>query len=77
MSFDDRERMREIGELNDPVAEMLRRMIAEFDDEHYDACPSNDDSGPCNCFAGHLLADAKRVLEAAIANSPAVGKSEV
>lgn len=60
------EAMLEIGQLTDPVKEALRRMIAEFGDEHYHTCPADNDSGPCECFAGHLSNDAKRVLEEAL-----------
>ena len=38
---------------------------AEFGDEHYHTCPADNDSGPCDCFAGHLLTDARLVIEAA------------
>lgn len=61
-----REAMLEIGQLTDPIQEALRRMIAEFGDEHYHTCPADSDSGPCNCFAGHLNADVRAVLENSI-----------
>lgn len=61
--------MREMGQLADPVKEALRRMIHEFGDEHYHTCPADDDSGPCECFAGHLLNDARRALEESLALS--------
>lgn len=68
-SSDHRDAMREIGELVDPVQEMLRRMIAEFGDEHYHLCPANFDGGVCDCFAGHLLNDARKVIETAVSFS--------
>lgn len=58
-----REAMRQMGEQADPVREALRRMIAEFHDYHYHGCPADDDSGPCECFAGHLLIKAREALE--------------
>ena len=65
---DHRDAMREMGPQVDPVIEALRRMIAEFGDEHYHTCPADNDSGPCDCFAGHLLNDARRVIDEAIAS---------
>lgn len=56
------EEMIEIGQQSDPVLEMLRRMLAEFGDEHYHTCPADNDSGPCDCFAGHLIKDAVELL---------------
>lgn len=58
-----RDEMREMGQLNDPVREMLRRMIAEFGDEHYHTCPADAGTGPCDCFAGSLIMEARTVLE--------------
>ena len=69
MSTYTRDRMREIGPLVDPVTEMLRRMIAEFADEHYHTCPADNDSGPCDCFAGLLLVEARQALETAVSQS--------
>lgn len=57
-----REEMIELGQQSDPVREALRRMLAEFGDDHYPACPADNDSGPCECFAGHLSADARSAL---------------
>jgi hypothetical protein len=57
------EAMREIGQLTDPVQEALRRMIAEFGDEHYHTCPADNDSGACNCFAGILSRNSRKALE--------------
>lgn len=65
-SSDHRDAMREMGELTDPVKEMLRRMIAEFGDEHYHTCPADTDTGPCDCFAGALVANARDALEKAV-----------
>lgn len=59
-----REAMIKIGEQADPVREMLRRMVAEFHDYHYHGCPADNDSGPCNCFAGALLVRAGAALSA-------------
>lgn len=56
------EEMLEMGQQADPAREMLRRMIAEFGNEHYHTCPADNDSGPCDCFAGHLIVDALAVL---------------
>jgi hypothetical protein len=64
-----RDAMRAIGPQKDPVLEMLRRMIAEFADEHYHTCPADNDSGPCDCFAGHLLTEARLAFEAAAMSS--------
>ena len=58
--------MREMGELRDPVQEQLRRMLHEFGDEHYYTCPADNDSGPCDCFAGFLISRARAILEAAV-----------
>lgn len=66
LPMDARESMRAIGQLADPVHEALRRMIAEFGDQHYHACPADNDSGPCECFAGHVVTDATRVLMTAM-----------
>lgn len=75
MSTDHRDAMREIGELSDPVQEALRRMIAEFGGEpHYHTCPADSDSGPCDCFAGHLLVDVRRTLESAVRSETERGK---
>lgn len=74
MGTDHRDKMREIGQLADPIQEALRRMIAEFGDEHYHTCPADNDSGPCDCFAGHLLVDARRALEGAV--SPSNGERQ-
>jgi hypothetical protein len=68
MSNDHQNAMREMGEQSDPVIEALRRMIHEFGDEHYHTCPADNDSGPCDCFAGHLLNDARRVIDAAVSD---------
>lgn len=58
-----RDEMLDIGEQRDPVREMLRRMVAEFGNEpHYHTCPADNDTGPCDCFAGHLIVDALAVL---------------
>ena len=57
------EAMIELGEQADPIREALRRMISEFGDEHYYTCPADDDSGPCDCFAGHLIKDVRVLLE--------------
>jgi hypothetical protein len=62
---DLREEMREMGHQPDSVREALRRMIAEFYDYHYMGCPADEDKGPCNCFAGHLLIDAAAALRKA------------
>jgi hypothetical protein len=59
------EEMREMGQQSDPVREALRRMLAEFGDEHYHTCPADNGTGPCDCFAGHLIVDARAVLESA------------
>jgi bacterioferritin-associated ferredoxin len=56
------EAMLEMGQQADPIREALRRMIAEFGDEHYHTCPADNDSGPCECFAGHLIVDARATL---------------
>ena len=69
--METRDAMREMGELLDPVQEQLRRMLHEFANEHYHTCPSDNDSGPCDCFAGHLIVKARAALEAASASSPA------
>jgi hypothetical protein len=61
---DIHEAMVEMGEQSDPVREALRRMLAEFGDQHYHTCPADDDSGPCDCFAGHLTKDALATLTA-------------
>jgi len=66
MSGEVQDAMREMGELLDPVQEQLRRMLHEFGDEHYHTCPADNDSGPCECFAGHLIVRARAVLEAAV-----------
>lgn len=71
---DHREAMLEIGELTDPIQEALRRMIAEFGDYHYHGCPADNDSGPCECFAGNLLNNSRRTLDAALALSSREGK---
>ena len=57
-----REAMQEMGEQSDPIREALRRMIAEFGDEHYHTCPADNDSGPCDCFAGHLIKDVVAII---------------
>ncbi len=62
---DVRDEMREMGEQADPVREALRRMIAEFHDYHYHTCPADDDSGPCDCFAGILIKQSLETLKAA------------
>jgi len=63
MSDDHREAMLEMGEQPDPIKEALRRMIAEFGDYHYHTCPADNDTGLCDCFAGHLLNDARRAID--------------
>lgn len=65
------EAMIKIGELRDPVLEALRRMISEFGDEHYHTCPTDNDSGPCNCFAGALNSSVRSIFEKAVASSSA------
>ena len=57
-----RDQMLEIGQQVDPIREALRRMIAEFGDQHYHTCPADTDTGPCDCFAGHLVKDAIAAL---------------
>lgn len=57
-----REAMIELGPQIDPTREALRRMISEFGDQHYHTCPADNDSGPCDCFAGHLIKDVMAVL---------------
>jgi len=54
---DIRDAMHEMGPQADPIREALRRMLAEFGGDHYYTCPADDGSGPCNCFAGHLIKD--------------------
>lgn len=59
---DVHEAMFEMGQQSDPIREALRRMLAEFGDQHYDQCPANwieghENYGPCDCFAGHLVKD--------------------
>ena len=66
MSNDVTDAMRKMGELSDPVQEQLRRMLHEFGNEHYPNCPADDDSGQCDCFAGHLIVKAKATLEDAV-----------
>ncbi len=66
---DTQEAMREMGELTDPVQEQLRRMLHEFGDTHYHTCPADNDSGQCDCFAGHLIVRARAALEAAVSRS--------
>jgi hypothetical protein len=61
---DVRDAMLEMGPQVDPVREYLRRMLAEFGDQHYHTCPSDNDSGPCDCFAGALVKDATAALAA-------------
>lgn len=61
---DIHEAMVEMGEQSDPVREALRRMLAEFGDQHSHTCPADNDSGPCDCFAGHLTKDALATLTA-------------
>lgn len=75
MSGDTQDAMREMGELLDPVQEQLRRMLHEFGDEHYHTCPSDNDSGPCDCFAGHLIVRARAVLEAAVKDRRTAGQT--
>jgi hypothetical protein len=58
-----REAMLEMGPQFDPLREALRRMIAEFGDQHYYTCPADNDSGPCDCFAGHLIKDVRAILD--------------
>lgn len=69
MPSDTQDAMREMGELVDPVQEQLRRMLHEFGDEHYHTCPADNDSGPCGCFAGHLIVRARETLKAAVSRS--------
>lgn len=57
-----RDLMREMGEQADPIREALRRMLAEFGDEHYHLCPANFDGGVCDCFAGALIVQATAAL---------------
>lgn len=57
--------MREIGPLKDHLHEMLRRMVAEYGDDHYHTCPADNDSGPCDCFGGGLNREARAAIEAA------------
>jgi hypothetical protein len=53
-----------LGEQADPLREALRRMVAEFGDEHYHTCPADNDTGPCDCFAGRLIKDVRKLLSA-------------
>lgn len=62
------EAMLEVGQLTDPVLEALRRMIAEFGDQHYHTCPANED-GPCDCFAGSLNASVRKIFDVALSSS--------
>jgi hypothetical protein len=59
---DLRKEMMEIGIQHDPVRESLRRMIAEFSENHYNTCPASDGDGECDCFAGSIVAGAARVF---------------
>ena len=63
MSDEIHEAMLNMGEQADPIREMLRRMLAEFGDQHYHTCPAYNDSRSCDCFAGHLVVSARAVLE--------------
>lgn len=64
---DIREELREMGELKDPVQEALRRMLAEFHDEHYHTCPAYaDDDAQCECFAGALVTQCLAVLRSVV-----------
>lgn len=56
------EEMLKMGQQNDMTREALRRMLAEFGDEHYHTCPADSDSGACDCFAGMLVMDALEIL---------------
>lgn len=50
----------------DKAVEMVRRLVHEFGDYHYHTCPQDviPPTGPCECFAGALMNDARALLAA-------------